>query len=113
MATDGRRSALGLTVLGILAGEPMHTYRIQKLIKDHGKDRVVNVRQRASVYQAIDRLLRMGLIAVEGTARAEGRPERTVYAITESGLATAREWIREMVATVGGEFRNSPPACRS
>ena len=105
---DGKRSALGLTVLGILSGEPMHAYRIQKLIKDYGKDRVVNVRQRASIYQAIDRLLRLGLIAVEGTGRDGGRPERVVYAITDTGLATARTWIREMLSTVGGEFPEFP-----
>jgi DNA-binding PadR family transcriptional regulator len=108
MATDGKRSTLGLSVLGILAGEPMHAYRIQKLIKDYGKDRVVNVRQRASIYQAIDRLLRLGLISVQGTDRAEGRPERVVYAITDTGLATAKVWIREMLSTVGGEFPEFP-----
>ncbi|MEU0566059.1 PadR family transcriptional regulator [Nonomuraea sp. NPDC005983] len=110
MATEGKRSTLGLTVLGILAGEPMHAYRIQQLIRDYGKDRVVNVRQRASVYQAIDRLLRLGLIAVEGVGRDGARPERVVYAITEAGLATARTWIREMLSTVGGEFPEFPVA---
>lgn len=108
MATTDKRSALGLTVLGILAAEPMHAYRIQKLIKDYGKDRVVNVRQRASIYQTIERLRALGLIRVEGTAREEGRPERTVYAITEEGLATARSWIKEMLATTGSEFPEFP-----
>jgi hypothetical protein len=31
--------------------EPMHVYRMQKLFEAQGKDRVVNVRARASLYQ--------------------------------------------------------------
>lgn len=108
MVVTDKRSALGLTVLGLLAGGPMHAYRIQKLIKDYGKDRVVNVRQRASIYQAIERLLKLGLIRVEGVDRAEGRPQRTVYAITDTGLATARTWIKEMLTTTGSEFPEFP-----
>jgi DNA-binding PadR family transcriptional regulator len=105
---ENKRSALGLTVLGILADGPMHAYRIQKLIKDLGKDRVVNVRHRAGIYQAIDRLLKFGLISVDGTAQTAGMPERTIYAITEAGSATARSWVAEMLAAVGEEFPDFP-----
>ncbi|WP_329071423.1 PadR family transcriptional regulator [Amycolatopsis sp. NBC_01480] len=105
MSTMDKRSALGLTVLGLLAGEPMHAYRIQKLIKDYGKDRVVNVRQRASVYQTIERLLKLELIRVD---RVEGHPERTVYGLTDAGLTTAKAWIKDMLATTGNEFPEFP-----
>ncbi|GAA1655303.1 PadR family transcriptional regulator [Fodinicola feengrottensis] len=105
---SSKRSTLGLTVLGTLAGEPMHAYRIQKTIKEHGKDRVVNVRQRASIYQAIERLLRLGLIEVQATARPDSRPERTVYAITDAGMETAREWIHEMLIATENEFPEFP-----
>ncbi|MEJ3651417.1 PadR family transcriptional regulator [Actinomycetes bacterium KLBMP 9759] len=107
MSTSGR-SGLGLTVLGILAAEPMHAYRIQKMVKDLGKDRVVNVRQRASIYQTIERLLKLELIRAEAVDRAAGRPERTIYAITDTGRATARLWIKEMLATTGAEFPEFP-----
>ncbi|GLY85479.1 PadR family transcriptional regulator [Actinoallomurus iriomotensis] len=105
MGTTDRRSALGVTVLGLLSGEPMHAYRIQKLIKDYGKDRVVNVRQRASVYQTIERLLKLELIRVD---RVEGHPERTVYAITDAGAATVKAWVKNMLATTGNEFPEFP-----
>lgn len=82
----------------------MHAYRIHALIKARGKDRVVNVRGRASVYQAIDRLQRLGLIAVRESGRVDKRPERTVYEITERGCQTARLWLREMLATTDNEF---------
>jgi hypothetical protein len=44
MQTEPRRSALGLMILCILSEEPAHPYRVQKLIRKRGKDRVFNVR---------------------------------------------------------------------
>jgi DNA-binding PadR family transcriptional regulator len=102
-ATD-RRSALGLVVLAGLREEPMHAYRIHALIKARGKDRVVNVRGRASIYQAIDRLLRLGLIQVRESGRVDKRPERTVYEITDEGRQVSSQWLKEMLAETGNEF---------
>jgi DNA-binding PadR family transcriptional regulator len=99
-----QRSPLGLIVLGNLIEAPMHTYRMQKLIEQRGKDRVVNVRARASLYQTIDRLVRLGLVEVRETVRGEARPDRTVYAITDAGRETAAEWLREMLSTTSGEY---------
>jgi DNA-binding PadR family transcriptional regulator len=99
-----RPSALGLTVLWLLTEEPMHPYRMQKLLQAYGKDRVVNVRSRASLYQTIERLVRLGLVEVSETVRTEGRPDRVVYAITDAGRDAAREWLREMLRATGGEF---------
>jgi DNA-binding PadR family transcriptional regulator len=99
-----QRSSLGLIVLWQLFEGPMHVYRIQKLLEHQGKDRVVNVRARASLYQTIERLVRLGLVEVHETVRTEGHPERIVYAITEAGRDVAREWLREMLRTTGGEF---------
>jgi DNA-binding PadR family transcriptional regulator len=48
---------LALAVLSMLTEEPMHAYRMQRLIKDRRKDDVVNVSQRNSVYQTIQRRL--------------------------------------------------------
>ena len=39
-----RRSPLALVVLALLYEAPMHPYRMQQLIKERGKDEVVNVR---------------------------------------------------------------------
>ena len=65
-----------------LFDEPKHMYGIQKLLEQQGKDRVVNVRARASLYQTLERLVRLGLVEVQETARREGYPDRIVYAIT-------------------------------
>jgi len=99
-----------MAILALLYEAPMHPYRMQQLIKERGKDEVINVRQRASLYQTIDRLRRDGLIAVHGTTRAENRPERTVYELTEEGRETVLTWLREMLATPAREFPAFPAA---
>src|SRR5262249_17378028 len=74
------------------------------LIEAYGKDRVVNVRSRASLYQTIERLLRLGLVEPRETVRTAGYPDRIIYAITDAGHATAREWLRAMLRTTGTEY---------
>lgn len=99
-----QRSSLGLVVLWLLFEGPKHVYRMQKLIEEQGKDRVVNVRSRASLYQTIDRLVRSGLVEVQERVRSESHPDRIVYAITEAGREAARQWLREMLSTTRTEF---------
>jgi DNA-binding PadR family transcriptional regulator len=108
--TRDRRSPIALAVLALLMEEPMHPYRMQQMIKQRGKDQVINIRQRASLYQTIARLLHDGLIAVRGTARNERRPERTIYQLTESGRQTAVGWLRGMLATPAREYPEFPVA---
>ena len=105
-----QRSPLAMMVLALLAEEPMHAYRMHELIKARGKDTVVNVAQRNSVYQTISRLLRSGLIRVQKTLRDEGRPERIVYEISEDGSATLRMWLEAMIAVPSNEYPEFPAA---
>jgi DNA-binding PadR family transcriptional regulator len=102
--TTPKSSSLGLIVLWQLFEGPMHVYRIQKMFEAQGKDRVVNVRSRASLYQTIERLERHGLVEVHETRRAEGYPDRVVYAITDAGRDVARQWLREMLHDTEGEY---------
>lgn len=108
--TPRPRSPLSMVVLALACEEPMHPYRMQALLKERGKDQVVNVAQRNSVYQAIDALRRAGLIAVRETSRAERRPERTVYEATEAGRRTLREWLRGALSTPARMFPDFPAA---
>ena len=87
-------SPLGLAVLCLLYGGPLHPYRMQRLLKEWGKDQVINVGQRSSLYKTIGRLNESGLIAVRQTERDHQYPERTVYEITNEGrrsLAALRD----------------------
>jgi len=97
-------SSLGLIVLWQLFAGPMHVYRMQKLFEAQGKDRIVNVRSRASLYQTIERLERHGLVEVFETRRTEGYPDRVVYAITDDGRVVARRWLREMLHNTEGQY---------
>jgi DNA-binding PadR family transcriptional regulator len=105
-----RRSVLALAVLSMLSEEPMHAYRMQQLIKERRKDDVVNVSQRNSVYQTVQRLVRDGLAEVASTERAENRPERTAYRITDAGRRTLDDWLRTMLSTPAQEYNEFPAA---
>jgi DNA-binding PadR family transcriptional regulator len=90
-----KRSLIALAVLAMLYEAPMHPYRMQRLIKQRGKDEVINVTQRAGLYQTI---------------RDDKRPERTLYEITESGRAVALEWMRQILSTPATEYPAFPAA---
>jgi len=105
-----KRSPMALASLAMLCEEPMHPYRMQRLIKERGKDEVINVTQRTSLYQTIERLEREGLISAQGVTRAKKRPERTLYEITDAGRAIILEWMREILSTPAREFPEFPAA---
>lgn len=107
---EPRRSTLAMVLLALLMEAPMHPYRMQQMIKERGQDQLVNVAQRNSVYQALDRLVRDGLARPAGTTRDPGRPERTVYEITDEGAATMRRWLVAMLPTPAREFPEFPAA---
>jgi DNA-binding PadR family transcriptional regulator len=109
-AHDAKRSNIAMAILAMLYESPMHPYRMQQLIKERGKHAVINVSQRASLYQTINRLEREGLISAQKIAKAENRPERTIYEITTDGTATLRVWIRDMLATPVKEYPEFPAA---
>jgi len=109
-AIDAKRSNIAMAILAMLYESPMHPYRMQQLIRDRGKHEVINVTQRASLYQTMNRLEREGLIRAQKIAKAENRPERTIYEITAAGTETLRAWVRDMLATPVKEYPEFPAA---
>src|SRR4051794_3518711 len=99
-----------MVLLALLMEAPMHPYRMQQMIKERGQDQLVNVAQRNSVYQALDRLVRDGLAGPAGTGREAGRPERTIYEITDAGRDTMRRWLTGMLPAPAREFPEVPAA---
>jgi DNA-binding PadR family transcriptional regulator len=110
MTDSARPSPLGLAVLGLLYGGPLHPYRMQRLLKEWGKDQVINVGQRSSLYKTIGRLHDAGLIAVRNTERDQQYPERTVYELTEEGRRSALGWLNDMLSTRRNEYPTFPAA---
>src|SRR5262245_20000706 len=105
-----KRSPIALATLAMLYEAPMHPYRMQRLIIERGKDEVINVAQRASLYQTVQRLEREGLISKQRTIRDNKSPERTVYEITERGRAVALDWMRQVLSTPAREYPEFPAA---
>jgi DNA-binding PadR family transcriptional regulator len=105
-----KHSAIALAILTMLYEEPMHPYRMQQLIKERGKDEVINVTQRASLYQTINRLEREELIQPQSVSRDENRPERTVYELTDQGRKTMVDWMHKILSTPSPEFPEFPAA---
>ena len=110
MSTALRSSPLALTILSLLHYQPLHPYGVQRLIREWGKEQVVNVGQRAGLYRTMDRLLTAGLIAVRETERDAQYPERTVYEVTPAGTEAAHEWLETMLATPRNEYPEFPAA---
>ncbi|SDM75221.1 PadR family transcriptional regulator [Nonomuraea jiangxiensis] len=116
MNATQRRSTLALAVLSLLReaeyrGMPaMHPYKMQRLIKDRGKGEVVNVGQRASLYRTIERLQRSRLVEARESSREHNRPEKTLYALTDEGRATWREWMLDALANPTRDFPEFPAA---
>lgn len=110
MESDFRPSPLALAVLSLLHAAPLHPYAMQRLLREWGKDAVVNVGQRANLYKTIRRLLDAGLIAVRQTERDQQYPERTVYELTDAGSKATLDWLTDMLARPRSEFPQFPAA---
>ncbi|GAA1096738.1 PadR family transcriptional regulator [Nocardiopsis composta] len=91
------RDVAGLTVLALLHTGPRHTYDMHRLMVDWHKDFVTGLPR--SMYHAVNRLLRGGLIEPVAAVRPGPRPERTVYALTEAGGRELRERERRLLRT--------------
>lgn len=91
------RDLVALTVLALLLTGPRHAYEMHRLIVDTHKDFVTGLPR--SMYHAVDRLLRDGLVEVHDVRREGPRPERTVYALTDPGRAELGERVGRLLAT--------------
>lgn len=76
----------------------MHPYQMQQFLHSRQKDEILALK-RGSLYHAIGRLMRTGLISVETTGREGKRPERTTYRITPEGMKALVDALRKIVAT--------------
>ncbi|WP_367124240.1 PadR family transcriptional regulator [Streptomyces phytohabitans] len=78
------------TLLGLLESGPRHGYDLKRAFDERfGHDRPLHYGQ---VYSTMSRLLKHGLIEVDGV-EAGGGPERKRYAITDAGVTDVAEWL--------------------
>jgi DNA-binding PadR family transcriptional regulator len=91
------RTPLALAVMTLLMERPMHPYEMKSKMKERGHDQVIRLKG-GSIYDTVERLEEGGFITSQAPSREGRRPERTVYAITESGREEITAWMREMLA---------------
>jgi DNA-binding PadR family transcriptional regulator len=84
--------SVGQTFLGLLEAGPRHGYDLKRAYDERfGQDRPMHYGQ---VYSTLSRLLRQGLVEVEGVEPGGG-PERKRYAITEAGVTDVEHWLAQ------------------
>jgi DNA-binding PadR family transcriptional regulator len=94
---------LALAVLAWLMTGPMHPYELGRRLQETGMDRSVKF-NRGSLYMVVEQLRKAGFVAEQETVRDSQRPERTVYALTDSGRTELYDWMRELVAEPQHEY---------
>ncbi len=98
MATKRKvNNLLALAVLATVIERPMHRYEIASRMREHGKDRDMNIKW-GSLYTVVQNMEKVGFLEVVGNERDGARPERTIYAITDAGRAEMADWARELIA---------------
>jgi PadR family transcriptional regulator, regulatory protein PadR len=94
--------ALELMILQSLRQRPMHGYGLVKHIK-LVSDNLLQVEE-GSLYPALQRLLREGLLESEAGISAKGRPTR-VYRVTEAGLRRLEQEVSSFEKMFAGITR--------
>jgi DNA-binding PadR family transcriptional regulator len=94
---------LALAVLALLFERPMHPYEMASTLRERQKDASIKLNY-GSLYTVVDQLQRAAFIVPQETSRDGRRPERTTYAITDTGLARMREWMRDLVRRPAKEY---------
>jgi DNA-binding PadR family transcriptional regulator len=102
----GRRKVgnlLALAVLSYLTQKPMHPYELGRTLREHGDARSIKFNH-GSLYMVVHQLEKAGYVVEQETTRAGGRPERTVYAVTDAGRKEQQDWLRELVEMPQHEY---------
>ncbi|MPZ53810.1 MAG: PadR family transcriptional regulator [Acidimicrobiia bacterium] len=103
MADKRPKNPLALAVLTLLFEEPMHPYQMSTTLKERAKEQSIKLNY-GSLYAVVESLEKRGYVLAKETVAEGRRPERTVYAITESGTRLMDEWLRDLLANPINEF---------
>jgi DNA-binding PadR family transcriptional regulator len=88
---------LALSLLSLLAQQPMYPYEMAQTLRARGKDKNFKINW-GSLYTVVNNLEKYGFIEEAGTVREGRQPERTTYQITAQGLAELRDWLAELLS---------------
>jgi DNA-binding PadR family transcriptional regulator len=94
---------LALAVLALLFERPMHPYEMAATLKQRHKEESIKLRY-GSLYTVIELLLARGFIRAGAPSREGKRPERTVYALTDTGHEELLDWMRDLIRAPVKEY---------
>lgn len=94
---------LALVVLSYLSAGPTHPYELSRTLRSHDDARSVKFNH-GSLYMVFRQLAEAELIVARETSRDGQRPERTVYALTDTGREEMRDWLRDLVERPRHEY---------
>jgi DNA-binding PadR family transcriptional regulator len=103
MARWRRTNPLALAVLVTLFDQPRHAYEIAQTMKMRGNDQSMRLNF-GSLYSVVAALEREGFIEAVEVERQGKRPERTVYRVTDDGVAEARDWLADLLSNPTKEY---------
>jgi DNA-binding PadR family transcriptional regulator len=84
--------SIGQALLGLLESHPRHGYDLKRVYDEQfARGRPLHYGQ---VYATLSRLLKNGLVEVEGVEPGGG-PDRKRYAITAAGVTDVERWLAE------------------
>ena len=102
------RGPLALVVLGALIGRERHPYEIAAVLRGRGVADALRLTY-GSLYSVVAALARAELVEAVRTERDGARPERTVYAITETGRRELQRRLSDLLSTPGPELGSLGP----
>lgn len=96
-------SPLALSILELLNERPMHPYELAATMRSRHHDEFIRLNF-GSLYHTVDSLERYGWIIPAEREKEGGRPERTIYRLTEAGRKLLLQVVGEIVAQPRREF---------
>jgi DNA-binding PadR family transcriptional regulator len=99
MPRNALANPVALAALGALLERPMHPYQLARVLAGRGVPA-----NRGSLYDTMDAMTRAGWIEPQPAERAGGRPQRTPYALTETGRAELARRLDTQIREPRREF---------
>jgi DNA-binding PadR family transcriptional regulator len=96
-------SPLALSILELLHERPMHPYELAATMRSRHHDEFIRLNF-GSLYHTVDTLQRYGWIVPSEREKEGGRPERTIYRLTDSGKKVLLQVVGEIVAQPRREY---------
>jgi len=96
-------SPLALSILELLDERPMHPYELAATMRLRHHDEFVRLNF-GTLYHTVDSLERYGWIVPTEKEKEGGRPERTVYRLTDSGHEVLLQTVSRILAEPRREY---------